>query len=174
MYLTKLLPPTFHDGSARYFCVSKSFWSCSSKRSKHNIAEIIDGKRLMDLSRSKDANRLDNRQFRFNLLRCLRMDIWETTEPEHLKCPFCEQDFDTKGDHLYQCSHLSKQIKTKMHNKCKWRDMWHNEMQTLIPYIHLTVIKIDKEKKGLVRIIGKSKVYDHSQYPFQFRISTSQ
>ena len=35
---------------------------------------------------------------------------------------------------MHQCSHLSKQTKTKMHNK--WRDMWHNEMQTIIPYIH--------------------------------------
>ncbi len=88
----------------------------------------------------------------------LRMDIlWETTA--QLKCPLCKQDFDinTKGDHLYQCSHLSKKTKTKMHNK--WRDMWWcNEMQTLIPSIQLTDSKIEKEAKGLIRSIRKSKV----------------
>ena len=125
--------------------------------SKHNIAEIIDGKLgqgLLDLPRSEEGNRQDNRLFRFNLLRCLRMDIWESTTP--LKCPFCKQDFDTKGDHLYQCSHISKKTKTRMHNK--WRDMWHNEMQSLIPFIQLTDTKIEKEAKGLIRSIKKSKV----------------
>jgi hypothetical protein len=82
------------------------------------------------------------------------MDIWDTTE--QLKCPFCKQNFDTKGDHLYQCNHLSKQTKTKMHNK--WRDMWHKEMETLIPYIHLTDTKIGKETTGLVRSIKNSSI----------------
>ena len=125
--------------------------------STHNIAEIIDGKMgqgLLDLPRSEEDNRQNNRLFRFNLLRCLRMNIWETTE--QLKCPFCKQDFDTKGDHLYQCSHLSKQIKTKMHNK--WRDTWHKEMETLIPYIQLTDSKLGKETTGLVRSIRRSNI----------------
>ena len=125
--------------------------------STHNIAEIIDGKMgqgLLDLPRSEEENRQNNRLFRFNLLRCLRMNIWETTE--QLKCPFCNQDFDTKGDHLFQCSHLSKQIKTKMHNK--WRDMWCKTMETLIPFIQLTDSKIGKETTGLVRSIKKSNI----------------
>ena len=125
--------------------------------SKHNVEEITDGKLgqgLMDLPRSEQKNRQNNRLFRFNLLRCLRMDIWETKE--QLKCPLCKQNFDTKGDHLFQCNKLSRQIKTKMHDN--WRDMWYNEMQTLIPYINLTDTKIEKETYGLVRSIRKSKV----------------
>ena len=112
------------------------------------------GQGLLDLPRSDEENRQDNRLFRFNLLRCLRMNIWETTE--QLNFPFCKQDFDTKGDHLYQCSYLSKQFKTKMHNK--WRDMWHKEMETLIPFIQLTDTKICKETTGLVRSIKKSNI----------------
>ena len=125
--------------------------------SKHNIEEILDGKMgqgLMDLPRSDNDNRQSNRLFRFNLLRCLRMNIWETTEK--LKCPLCNQNFDTKGDHLFQCNKLSKRIKTKMHDK--WRDMWHKQMQTLIPYINLTDTTIEKEAKGLIRTIKNSKV----------------
>jgi len=138
-------------------CLQQRMFEYLPNDSKHNIAEITDGKLgqgLLDLPRSEEGNRQDNRLFRFNLLRCLRMDIWESTTP--LKCPFCKQDFDSKGDHLYQCSHLSKKTKTRMHNK--WRDMWHNEMQSLIPFIQLTDTKIEKEAKGLIRSIKKSKV----------------
>eukprot|EP00986_Skeletonema_menzelii_P015552 scaffold12045_cov124-Skeletonema_menzelii.AAC.4 len=43
-----------------------------------------------------------------------------------------------------------------MHDK--WRDMWHKQMQTLIPYINLTDTNIEKEAKGLIRTIKNSKV----------------
>jgi len=125
--------------------------------SKHNAEEIIDGKMgqgLLDLPRSEEENRQPNRLFRFNLLRCLRMDIWDTHEK--LICPLCKQDFDTKGDHLFQCAKISRHVRKTMHNR--WRDMWWNEMKTLIPYIKLTDTKIEREAYGLVRSIRKSKV----------------
>ena len=91
--------------------------------SKHNIEEILDGKLgqgLLDLPRSDERNRQPNDLFRFNLHRCLRLNIWESTTP--LICPLCHQDFDTKGDHLFQCAHLGRYLNTKLHHK--WRDTW--------------------------------------------------
>ena len=125
--------------------------------SRHNLEEILDGKLgqgLMDLPRYESTNRQNNRLFHFNLLRCLRMDIWETNE--QLKCPHCKQNFDTKGDHLYQCSVIGKHIKTKMHNN--WRDMWYKQMQKLMPLLNLTDTKIQKEALGLVRRIKNSTI----------------
>ena len=125
--------------------------------SRHNLAEILDGKLgqgLMDLPRHESTNRQNNRLFRFNLLRCLRMDIWETKE--QLKCPHCKQNFDTKGDHLYQCSVIGKHTKTKMHNN--WRDMWYKQMQKLMPLLNLTDTKIQREALGLVRRIKNSTI----------------
>jgi hypothetical protein len=93
------------------------------KDSEHNIEEILDGKLgqgLLDLPRSDERNRQPNDLFRFNLHRCLRLNIWESTTP--LICPLCHQDFDTKGDHLFQCAHLGRYLNTKLHHK--WRDTW--------------------------------------------------
>ncbi len=143
--------------------------------SRHNVEEILDGKLgqgLMDLPRNKSSNRQNNRLFRFNLLRCLRMDIWETTE--RLKCPHCKQDFDTKGDHLYQCQVIGKHTKIQMHNN--WRDMWYKQMQTLMPLLNLTdsKSKIQREALGLVRQIKKSTLrpFDtHFNFPLLLKES---
>ena len=125
--------------------------------SKHNAEEILDGKLgqgLLDLPRTEEKNRQPNDLFRFNLLRCLRLNIWETTE--ELTCPLCQQDFDTKGDHLFQCHQIGRKVNTKMHNK--WRDTWQSHLNTLMPLLKLTNTKALKEQTGLIRGLHGSKL----------------
>ena len=125
--------------------------------SKHNIEEITDGKLgqgLLDLPRSEECNRQPNNLFRFNLLRCLRMDIWEGKQ--QLTCKLCQQKCDRKGDHLYQCKEISKKYKTIMHNR--WRDAFQKCLDKICPLVGLTNSKAKVEQKGLVKAIEKTKI----------------
>jgi len=126
--------------------------------SKHNIEEILDGKLgqgLLDLPRYDQRNRQPNNLFRFNLLRCLRLNIWESNDAE-LICPLCKQNFDKKGDHLYQCSVIGKKTNTKMHNR--WNTSWHEYMNRIMPLVKLADSKAMKEQTGLVKSLRGSRV----------------
>ena len=125
--------------------------------SKHNIEEILDGKLgqgLLDLPRYDQKNRQPNNLFRFNLLRCLRLNIWESND--ELICPLCKQNFDKKGDHLFQCSKIGKKTNTKMHDK--WNLSWQEKMNRLMPLIKLSDSKAMKEQTGLVKSLQGSRV----------------
>jgi hypothetical protein len=80
--------------------------------------------------------------------------LWETTD--ELTCPLCQQDFDTKGDHLFQCHQIGRKVNTKMHNK--WRDTWQSHLNTLMPLLKLTNTKALKEQTGLIRGLRGSKL----------------
>eukprot|EP00984_Skeletonema_dohrnii_P016248 scaffold7173_cov81-Skeletonema_dohrnii-CCMP3373.AAC.1 len=126
--------------------------------SKHNIEEILDGKfgqGLLDLPRKDQNNRQPNNLFRYNLLRCLRINIWENNDA-NLICPLCKQDFDKKGDHLYQCSVIGKKIKTKMHDQ--WNSSWCEYMNRLMPLVRLADSKAMKEQTCLVKKLRGSRV----------------
>ena len=125
--------------------------------SKHNIEEIMDGKLgqgLLDLPRSDERNRQPNNLFRFNLLRCLRMNIWDGNS--EVTCKLCKQKCDRKGDHLYQCREISMKYKTTMHNK--WRDAWQKCLDKICPLVGLTNSKARVEQQGLVKAIEKTKL----------------
>jgi len=125
--------------------------------SKHNIEEVMDGKLgqgLLDLPRSEERNRQPNNLFRFNLLRCLRMDIWEGKS--EVTCKLCQQKCDRKGDHLYQCAEISKKYKTTMHNR--WRDAFQDCLDKICPLVELTNSKARIEQQGLVKAIEKTKL----------------
>jgi hypothetical protein len=130
--------------------LTSDFLQRLDKDSKHNIEEILDvklGQGLLDLPRSDERNRQPNDLFRFNLHRCLRLNIWESTTP--LICLLCHQDFDTKGDHLFQCAHLGRYLNTKLHHQ--WRDTWQSLIDRIMPLINLTNTKAKTEQTGLIR-----------------------
>lgn len=102
----------------------------------------------------KIANPTTSSLFRFNLLRCLRLNIWESND--ELICPLCKQNFDKKGDHLFQCSKIGKKTNTKMHDK--WNSSWQEKMNRLMPLIKLSDSKAMKEQTGLVKSLQGSRV----------------
>jgi hypothetical protein len=125
--------------------------------SKHNTDEIFDGKlgqALLDMDRSTEANRQPNNLFRFNLLRCLRMNIWEGKG--ELQCHLCNQKCDRKGDHLYQCKVVTGKYQTTMHNHM--RDTWKSLCDRLGPLVQLTRTKSKKEQLGLVKPLEKTQL----------------
>ena len=63
--------------------------------------------------------------------------------------PYATKDFDTKGDHLFQCAHLRRYLNTKLHHK--WRDTLQSLIDRIMPLINLTNTKAKTEQTGLVR-----------------------
>ena len=84
-----------------------------------------------------------------------KLNIWESNDAE-LICPLCKQNFDKKGDHLYQCSVIGKKTNTKMHNR--WNTSWHEYMNRIMPLVKLADSKAMKEQTGLVKSLRGSRV----------------
>jgi hypothetical protein len=136
---------------------TNSFIDIVDNDSINNIEEILHnrlGIGLLDLDRSNPKNRQSNPLFQFNLKRCLRMNIWPGTGP--LICSACKRPCDRKGDHLFQCNHITRKHKTKMHNQ--WRDTWKHVLGQIDKLLHISDSKPNHEKQGHVEPLKDTNI----------------